>query len=94
MVHRRSDDDAMAQVTRAELEAIRQSLEAGATVRPDELLRVVETLSQLLYERVQIEQILAGLSPSVPQVRAALSEARLVMERSDQAAAGQLEIAG
>ncbi|MET0577920.1 MAG: hypothetical protein ABW122_04625 [Ilumatobacteraceae bacterium] len=64
-----------------ELEAMRRSLAMAPSLSTEETLRLINTLSDVLSERVQMERKLADLRPAWGRTREGLNELAAILKR-------------
>ena len=64
-----------------ELEAMRRSLAMSPSLSTGEIMRLINTLSDVLTERVQMERKLAELRPTWGRTREGLNELSAVLKR-------------
>jgi hypothetical protein len=68
-------------VTLHELEGMRRSLAMSPSLSAAETMRLINTLSEVLVERVRMERKLAELRPSWGQTRKGLNELAEILKR-------------
>ena len=74
-------DHPLDQVKLHELEAMRRGLAMSPSWSVEETLRLINTLSEVLAERVQMERKLAALRPTWGRARDDLNELAAILKR-------------
>ena len=74
-------DHPLDRVKMHELEAMRRSLAMSPSLSPEETMRLINTLSAVLAERVQMEHKLAQLRPTWGRARDDLNELAAIIKR-------------
>jgi hypothetical protein len=81
MSHDTAEHHPLDRVALQELDAMRRSLAMSPSLSPGDTLRLINTLAEVLAERVQMERKLAELRPMWGRTRDRLNELAAILKR-------------